>query len=158
MDFIFHIDEVFEMAIQMEQNGAEFYKKAAQDTDDKEIKALLEKLSVMEDEHQTIFKNLRSEIVGSGEQDAFFDPQGEGARYLKSIVDTKVFFEKTIDTTSLEEVFKEAIWAEKDSTVFYLGIRQSMKDEGPKRKLDAIIEEEMSHIRILSERLKDLKL
>ena len=157
MDYSFHIDEVFEMACQMEDNGAAFYQEAAQKAKDPETKALLEKLAAMEVEHKAIFNSLRQEIVDSQDMDSFFDPQGEGALYLKSIVDTKVFFEKKIDTSSLEEVFKEAIWAEKDSAAFYLGIRLGISEEQTKKKIDTIIEEEMSHIRILSERLRDLK-
>ncbi len=157
MKFSFNIDEVFEIAIQMEEKGAEFYSKAAQAAVDPEVKALLKKLSDMEAEHKILFKQLRNDIVSINEQDAFYDPSGEGARYLKSIADTQVFFEKSIDISSPEEVFKEAIWGEKDSTVFYLGIRQNMEDEPLKKKIDTIIEEEMSHIRILSERLRDLK-
>jgi len=94
MEISFHIDEVFEMASQMEENGAVFYREAAQKAKDPEIKDLLEKLSAMEVEHKAIFKNLRAEVVGNQDMDAFFDPQGEGALYLKSIVDTKVFFRK----------------------------------------------------------------
>lgn len=157
MESLFHIDEVFEMAIQMEENGAEFYRQAANNTGNQEAKALLNKLAAMEIEHKATFKRLRSEVAQSKNQDAFFDPQGEGALYLKAIVNTKVFFEKEIDTSSLEEVLKEAIWAEKDTTVFYLGIRQNMSEEEPKRQIDKIIEEEMSHIRILSEKLIDIK-
>ncbi|MCG8334268.1 MAG: ferritin family protein [Proteobacteria bacterium] len=157
MQFAFHIDEVFEMAIQMEENGAEFYAKAALAAVDPEVKAVLEKLSVMEVEHKALFSKLREEVVSANEHKTFYDPSGKNARYLKSIIDTQVFFEKEIDTSSMEEVLKEAIWGEKDSTVFYLGIRQSMDDEATKQKIDKIIEEEMSHIRILSERLKALK-
>jgi rubrerythrin len=154
---MFQIDEVFEMAVQMEENGAAFYRKAADSTGNQEVKDLLNRLAVMEIEHKATFKKLRSEVVNTKDRDAFFDPQGEGAMYLKAIVDTKVFFEKAIDTSSLEEVLKDAIWAEKDTTVFYLGIRQGMTEEDPKRKIDKIIEEEMSHIRMLSEKLIDLK-
>lgn len=156
MEVSYHIDEVFEMAAQMEENGARFYQEAAQKSKDKKVKELLEKLAAMEVEHKAIFNNLRNELVGTKDADSFFDPYGEGAMYLKSIVDTKVFFEKTIDTSSLEEVLKEAIWAEKDTAAFYLGIRLGMTDEGAKKKIDKIIEEEMSHIRILNEQLRGL--
>ncbi len=156
MDHSFHIDEVFAMAIQMEENGAVFYQKAADQTENTEIKKLLQTLSDMEIVHKATFTDLRKELVGSNQMDAFFDPQGEGALYLKSIVDTKVFFEREIDTSNPEEVFKEAIWAEKDSTVFYLGIRLGMSDENMKKKIDTIIEEEMSHVRILSEKLLEI--
>jgi len=53
-----------------------------------------------------------------------FDPEGEAALYIRSLADTRVFFEKKIDTSSMEEILKEAILAEKDSIVFYLGMKE----------------------------------
>ena len=153
MDLSFHIDKIFEMAIQMEEEGAQFYHDAARFTEDKEVRGLLEKLSVMEGEHKTVFEKMRSEVA---ERSSMFDPSGEGALYLKSVDNSKVFSNKSIDTSSVKEVFKEAIWREKDTVVFYLGIRLAMTEESSRLKLDKIIEEEMSHVRILSDRVKQL--
>ena len=58
-----------------------------------------------------------------------FDPEGEAALYLRSLDYTRVFFEKKIDTSSMEEILKEAILAEKDSIVFYLGMNEHGKSD-----------------------------
>ena len=86
-----------------------------------------------------------------------FDPNDEAALYLGSLADSKIFFKKEIDTSSLEEVFKAAIIAEKDSIAFYLGMKDLVPGHLGKDKLDEIIKEEMKHIRILNDKLIDLK-
>ena len=64
-----------------------------------------------------------------------------------------MFFEKEIDLSSMREILKAAILAEKDSIVFYLGMKDLVPDKLGKDKLDEIIKEEMGHIRILSKEL-----
>ena len=76
---------------------------------------------------------------------------------VKALADTKVFFEKEIDVTSLKEILKSAIEAEKDAIVFYLGMRDAVPDQLGKDKMDAIIKEEMGHVRLLSKQLVPLK-
>lgn len=150
MRYDFNADEIFEMAEQMEKNGAAFYRGAAEGIGDPEAKQLLLDLASMEDEHQKTFQALRKELVASMKQSTVFDPEGESAMYLRALVDTKVFFDKAVDTTSMREILKEAITAEKDSIVFYLGMKDTVPEKLGKEKIDAIIKEEMGHIRTLS--------
>ena len=67
-----------------------------------------------------------------------------------------MFYEKQIDTSSAQEVLKEAIVAEKESIVFYLGMQDMVPDEAGKAKLNGIIREEMKHIQIISAKLLTL--
>ena len=85
-----------------------------------------------------------------------FDPDGESEGYLRSLADTRVFYEKEIYSSSFKEVLKSAITAEKDSIVFYIGMKEVVPSHLGKDKLDAIIKEEMSHIRLLSKKLLEL--
>ena len=57
----------------------------------------------------------------------------------------------------MEEILKEAILAEKDSIVFYLGMKELVPENFGKTKIDAIIKEEMAHINLLSSKLVALK-
>ncbi len=153
----FTADDVFEMAEQLERNGAKFYQDAAQHADSPEYKKRLEELSQMEVEHEKIFVKLRLELSGEEKVSTAFDPQNESVLYLRALADTKVFFEKEIDLSSMESVLKAAILAEKDSIVFYLGMREMVPGKYGKDKLDKIIKEEMGHIKILGNELKALK-
>jgi rubrerythrin len=57
----------------------------------------------------------------------------------------------------MKEILKAAIEAEKDSIVFYLGMKEAVPEKHGKRRLDTILKEEMGHIRMLSKELMALK-
>ncbi len=154
MTQVFNSGEVFEMAIQMEQNGAAFYRQAAETVKDDAHKKLLLNLAQMEVEHEKLFVALRRELEADNPD--YYDPEGEAAAYLQSIVNAQVFFKRQIDLSSMQTILQEAIMAEKDSVVFYLGIKAMVKEEIGKAKVEAIIQEEMGHIRILSELLAEM--
>jgi len=156
MSFEFNADEIFETAEQIERNGATFYRNAAENIADADKKKLLFHLAEMEDEHERTFKTMRSELATDEKVMTTFDPEGESAAYLRALADTRVFYEKDIDTTSLKEILKAGITAEKDSIVFYLGIKDAVPVHLGKQKLDGIIKEEMGHIRLLSKELLTL--
>ena len=156
MGIDFNADEVFEIAEQIERNGANFYRSVAEKVTDSKIKQLLSDLAEMEDEHEQTFKNLRSELSQDEKTITTFDPEDESANYLRALAETRVFYEKKIDTSSFEEILKTAITAEKDSIVFYLGMKDVVPAHLGKQKLDDIIKEEMSHIRLLSKELLEL--
>lgn len=157
MSFDFNADDIFAMAQQIEKNGAAFYADAAKTIQDPSAKSFLEKLSLMELSHEKTFTDMRAQLNEKEKTPTTFDPQGDAALYLKALADTKVFFEKTIDTTSMKEILKAAIEAEKDSIVFYLGMKELVPAGLGKNRLDAIIKEEMGHIRLLAKELTALK-
>ncbi|MBL7153969.1 MAG: rubrerythrin, partial [Phycisphaerae bacterium] len=66
MPMPFNADEVFEMAEQIEVNGARFYRAAA-----KKFPALdqmLLELAAMEDEHQRTFAAMRAELSAAEQE------------------------------------------------------------------------------------------
>ncbi len=156
MSIDFNADEVFEIAEQIERNGAKFYRTAAENVSDSDHKKLLLDLAAMEDNHEQTFKTLRSNLSRDEKIMTTFDPEGESEGYLRSLADTRVFYEKEIDTTSFKEILKSAITVEKDSIVFYLGMKDVVPAHLGQQKLDGIIKEEMSHIRLLSKELLEL--
>jgi rubrerythrin len=157
MRYDFNADDVFEMAERLERNGAKFYQDAAAGIDGEEARTLLVKLANMELDHEKTFKQMRSDLAAAEKQSTVFDPEGEAIGYLRALADTRVFFEKEIDATSMREILKAAIEAEKDSIVFYLGMREMVPEKLGRNRLDAIIKEEMGHIRLLSKELVALK-
>lgn len=156
MMYDFNVDEVFEMAEQLERNGSEFYRAAAVSVSGPEEKQLLNDLAKMEDDHEKTFAALRKTLSADDKQSTVFDPADESGQYLKSLADTQVFFKKEMDTSSLKAILKSAILAEKDSIVFYLGMKDAVPGEMGKDKIEAIIKEEMGHIRELSQKLVDV--
>jgi rubrerythrin len=153
MMYDFNADDIFEMAEQMERNGATFYKTAAAAIDDEQSRQFLLELAEMEIDHEKTFAEMRSSLSAAETASTVFDPEGESVHYLRALADTRVFFEKEIDTSSIEAILKDAITAEKDSIVFYLGMREAVPEKLGRSRLDDIIKEEMGHIRMLSKAL-----
>jgi rubrerythrin len=153
MGIDFNADEIFEIAEQIERNGANFYRTVAEKVDDADKRKLLTDLAKMEDEHEQTFRYMRSELLQDEKTVTTFDPDGESELYLQALADTRVFYEKDVDTNSMKEILKAAITAEKDSIVFYLGMKAVVPAHLGKDKLDGIIKEEMGHIRLLSKEL-----
>ncbi|MBW2201431.1 MAG: ferritin family protein [Deltaproteobacteria bacterium] len=157
MSYDFNADEVFEMAEQIERNGAKFYRTAAEAVSKPADKKLLTGLAKMEDAHEKTFASLRKTLSEKETGSTVFDPEDESGSYLRALADTRVFFEKEMDVSSMAQILKSAISAEKDSIVFYLGMKEAVPSGLGKEKIEAIIKEEMSHIRLLSKELLALK-
>jgi rubrerythrin len=153
MMYDFNADDIFEIAEQMERNGAKFYRAAAEAVKDKASRDFLLKLAAMEDDHEKIFAQMHEQLSASEKTPTVFDPQGDAAGYLRALADTRVFFEKRIDTSSMHAILKDAITAEKDSIVFYLGMRDAVPESMGRNRLDDVIKEEMGHIRLLGKEL-----
>ncbi|MCG8473061.1 MAG: ferritin family protein [Desulfobacterales bacterium] len=149
----FNADEIFEMAEQIERNGAKYYREAAEAVTNEADKKFLTELAEMEDDHEVTFGDLRKGLTDAQKEPLTFDPEGEATQYLKALADTRVFFEKVMDISSIEGILKGAITAEKDSIVFYLGMKEMVSETRGKERIDAIIKEEMKHIKLLSNRL-----
>ena len=157
MSYDFNADEVFEMAEQMERNGAKFYRDAAETAADPSNKEMLIGLSKMEEAHEKIFESMRADLTAAEKASTVFDPSGEASLYLRALVDSRVFFKKEIDVTSMVEILKSAIEAEKDAIVFYLGMKEAISQNFGRDRIEAIIKEEMGHIKFLSSKLVSLK-
>ncbi|MBT8358955.1 MAG: rubrerythrin, partial [Deltaproteobacteria bacterium] len=106
MSYDFNAEEIYEMAQQIERNGAAFYRKAAASVDDASGKELLLNFAEMEVAHERMFAELKKDLSEKDKSTTTFDPEGEAALYLRALADTRVFFEKKIDTSSLKEILK----------------------------------------------------
>jgi len=157
MSYDFSADEIFEMAEQMERNGQTFYRAAADAVVDDTKKKLLLELAEMEVDHEKLLKTMRVELSDKEKGATVFDPEGESTLYLRALVDTRVFFEKEMDVSSMEKILKAAIEAEKDAIVFYLGMKNAVPENLGKDRMDHIIKEEMGHVKLLSGELVKLR-
>ena len=156
----FNADEVFEMAEQIERNGATFYRAAAKKFPG--VRPVLLSLAEMEDEHEKTFAAMRAELAGVELEAPVYDPDGEVQMYLRVMADGHVFdltadpVEQLADQQTPEDVLKVAMGAERDSIAFYVGLKESVPRKAGKDKVEAIIKEEMGHIATLNEKLQAL--
>jgi len=164
MSIQFTADEIFEMAEQIERNGARFYRKAAEEcVQDERARKLLRHLADMEDDHEKTFHKMRDSLPDKERGWSRFDPEDEAAQYLQSFAGGHVFDVKKdacdllTGNEQLEEILRIAIGMEKDSIVFYRGIQEMVPEKLGQDEIDGIIKEEMKHITLLSKELSSLK-
>jgi rubrerythrin len=156
----FNAGEIFEMAMEIERNGAKFYRKAAEGKAGQTSKGLLLRLADMEVQHERTFAAMRDMLTTVETTSATFDPDDEAVLYLQAIADGHVFNAK-VDPSALltgkesaADILKTAIGLEKDSIVFYLGIQDLVAKSLGRERIGHIIREEMTHVTLLSAELK----
>ncbi|HUT30494.1 MAG TPA: ferritin family protein [Sedimentisphaerales bacterium] len=163
MGITFTADEIFEMAEQIERNGAEYYREAARNASDKDIKQMLLSMAAMEDGHLQTFEQMRKELSGREKEPISFDPDNQGTMYLQAMADARGMegrispAKKLTGNESTKEVLDIAINSEKDSVVFYLNLKDLVPVRAGRQKVEEIIMEELSHITSLLRKLKTLK-
>lgn len=163
MPIVFNADEVFEMAEQIERNGAKFYRQAAQKAGDSTLKTMFNDLAAMEEGHEKTFAQMRKELGAEDKEPTTFDPDNQVALYLRTMADfhgtegkagPNEFF---TGKETLEDVLKTALQAEKNSIAFYVGIRDLVPSKSAKEKVHKIIIEEMAHVSTLGAKLQALR-
>ncbi|MBU4201111.1 MAG: ferritin family protein [Verrucomicrobia bacterium] len=153
--------EILEMAEQIERNGSAFYRAAAK-LNPKSDRLLLT-LAEQEDGHLAIFTGMRRQLDARASEPLTYDPADESTLYLKAMADRRVFNVDQDPTTllsgndSLEHILGIATRMEKDSIVFYTGMKPLVPPALGQAKLDAIIQEEWKHIVFLSKLSADLR-
>jgi rubrerythrin len=163
MSFEFNVDEILVMAEQIERNGIHFYRKAAENLKDARVNKLLLDLAAMEVEHERFFSGLRKSLQEKERQKTVFDPEDETAAYLRAMADGHVFDVRKdpedllTGNETLEEILQLAIGREKDSIVFYLGLKEMLSTKTGKDQVEEIIKEEMRHIALLNKEMAALK-
>jgi rubrerythrin len=163
MSIQFNAEEIFEIAIQIERNGAIFYRNSANNTKDESTKKIFADLASMEDEHEVTFLKLKEHAKTVTWDKEFNDSNSEATMYLQAMAGGYVFnihddpFMNLPASTPMSDVLKAAITREKESIVFYTG----MKDLVPKKlgadKIEWIIREEMKHVILLTKKLREVQ-
>ena len=157
MGITFNADEVFEIAEQIERNGAAFYRKAAEAVSEENRSFLLD-LAGMEDDHEKTFSEMRKALSGRERGSTVFDPDNEVALYLQAFAGGHVFDTKSDPSDflsggkTIREILNKAIALEKDSIVFYLGIKEMVPKRLGAERVEEIIKQEMGHIALLSKK------
>ena len=152
MSYDYNAEEVFEMAIQIEANGAKFYRRAAELQKDQADKEFLETIASMEDRHKIKFEKMKTQISDLEKSPTVFDPNDELYQYLKAMADSHggegnpdVANQMTGNET-MTQIIATAIGLEKESILFYIGLKDFVPPQLGRGKIDEIIEEEKKHV------------
>jgi rubrerythrin len=150
--------EIFEIAEQIERNGVTFYRKAAALYEDPDASQLFLKLAEWEAEHEKTFAQMKQNMFGAHTAPMSFK-SGETRLDPKMMAGLAIFGIRAEPTEELDgrenqdDILRKAVEKEKDSIVFYNGLKDFLSNAADRESIDRIITEEMRHIRILHESL-----
>lgn len=151
--------EVLDIAQQIERNGVAFYEKAVELFDKPTPRVIFRTLAQRETEHEKIFAQMKEGLIERGFAQA--DETAEsGSLSPESMAGLAVFgisknpTEQLTGKETVAEIIRVAIENEKNSVVFYTGMKDFVADEMSSRTITGVIHEEMRHIRMLSESLE----
>lgn len=160
MAYDFNAEEAFEVAIQIEKNGAAFYRKAASLQKEEANKTFLETIARMEDRHMAGFEAMKHTLSDIEKTQTVFDPKDELFLYLKAMADdhggegNPDAAEQLTGEETMPQIIQTAIELEKESILFYIGLKDMVPEKLGRKKIDDIIDEEKKHVVQLSGFLK----
>ena len=152
MAYPFNADEILDLAIRIEDNGSRFYRKAAELQSDSKNRGMLENLASMEDNHKLTFETMKAHISDAEKTATVFDPLDESAQYLSAMADSHggegspTVADSLTGEESMSEIIDIAIGLEKESILFYLGLKDMVPPKYGQDKIDQIILEERRHV------------
>jgi rubrerythrin len=156
------VTKVFDTAIMLERNGGIFYRRAAQFAATAPLRRRLLELADAERVHMQTFLKLKDLIANSPDDGDPRDPDPQAARYLQVFVQSGLFnleegaAQALAADADMREILEFAAARERDSIMFYLGVKEGLLQKAVRDKIDAIIYEEMSHVVLLDQELRKL--
>ena len=163
MGISFNADEVFEMGMDIEQNGEAYYRKAAELTEDPEIKKIFDDLMIAEKQHYETFKKLRENLPAKGTTPLVSDPDDQGYLYLDALVKSRLFNnvreaeDACTDRCDPVSVLQGALTFEKDTILFFTEMKGRTREDLGKAEIDRLIAEEREHVIWISGMIKKIR-
>jgi len=154
---MFTLNDIINLAIRIEKNGEEAYRKAQEEVSNPSLAAMLKWLAEEEVEHEKWFTRLREKVATVPE-----DPRLEemGKTILGGVLGDQSFSIKDADFSKIEDVnslLELSVEFEKDTILFYEMLSTFIEDKETLSQLDEIIEEEKHHVELIEEFLSEKK-
>ncbi|MHC4842245.1 MAG: ferritin-like domain-containing protein [Planctomycetota bacterium] len=152
--------EIFQIAEQVERNGADVYREVSLKTDDQELGTLFKCLSEWEKQHEQTFLELKKLVCDEVSDKRRFNPRQYMSRNPQALAKLAAFAinkDKSEILAKLEnktEVLNQAIKMEREVIVFFEGLKKFARDLYTKDQIGLIINEEKKHISILEQSLE----
>ncbi|MFH1640761.1 MAG: ferritin family protein [Candidatus Omnitrophota bacterium] len=148
--------EIVKLGVQIERNGFDFYSTLVNQSKDEAARGLFQYLAGEEEKHIKVFQG----ILDKTEK---YEPQGLDAddylAYMSALAGEYVFTQKdkgkeiASKIKSDKEAIDMGIGFEKDSIIFYEGMKKTVP-EFDHKILDELIAQEESHLKQLSDMKK----
>ena len=158
MGNIFAGSEIVEIGIQIEKNGRDFYNTLEKKSKNQRASEMFKYLAGEEEKHIKIFQEIldkteKYEPVGLYADEYFAYMNALASEYVFTKEDKGEEIAKTIESD--KEAVNMGIGFEKDSIIFYEGMKKAIPQYDLKI-VDELIMQEQRHLRILSDLKKDL--
>jgi rubrerythrin len=137
----FKLEDVFQLAVSVEQGGYDFYQKLIEQSDSQRAKNEMKYLRDEEAKHKAFFSSKLEAKKASG--------QGMGLE-AKSLLDKEFLtpmaeMYKSKKITKNDEALRFGMQLEQKTIDLYEGLKKVQSDSGFLKDLDAVIEEEKKH-------------
>jgi rubrerythrin len=155
---IFAGSEIVEIGIQIEKNGRDFYNIMANQSENLKAKELYKYLEGEEKKHIAAFQRILDSVQKYEPPEAY---PGEYFAYMNALASEHVFTQKNKgseiarNTKSDKEAVELGIGFEKDSIIFYEGMKRVVSPKDHKI-IEELILQEQGHLKTLSEMKKGL--
>jgi rubrerythrin len=148
MSKLFYLSEIVKFAIEKEQESFDLYQKLANQINDENVKVLFQKLAQQEIHHKSFYSNMLESV--KPEQSPGVKEDGEYHSYMESLIAGSRIIPtlSATDFNNPNKVFDYAIAREKDSVLFYSGMKNFVAPSAH-ASIDHIIQEEEKHVAVL---------
>jgi len=158
MGNIFAGSEIIEIGIQIEKNGRDFYSTLEKKSKNQRASEIFKYLAGEEEKHIVVFQKILDSLGKNEPPELYPD---EYFAYMNALASEYVFTKedkgeeiaKTIKSD--KESVNMGIGFEKDSIIFYEGMKKAVPEHDLKL-VDELIMQEQGHLRILSDLNKSL--
>ena len=155
---MFTLSEIIDLAIRIEKNGENAYRKAQEEVSNPSLASMLQWLAEEEVEHVKWFTQLK-EKAGTLAEDPKLEEMGK--TILQGVLGDQAFSIKDADFSKIEDInslLELSVEFEKDTVLFYEMLSAFIEDEETLSQLDKIIEEEKRHVQLLEEFFENKKM
>jgi rubrerythrin len=152
MGTLFRIGEILDLAVQKEEESYKLYKELAGKIEKKELEKVFTQLMNEERTHKDTYASLLSEV--DDERTPGVKEDDEYGPYMRTLIDEhrSLSAHPPVNAGTVGEVLDYAVAREKDSILFYVGLKEFVP-ETKRDIVEDIIREEGRHI----VRVSDLK-
>ena len=148
---MFTLMDVRNIAVQIEQNGEETYRRAAGQAKNPELARIFNWMADEEKKHGDLFTAIIADRTSTNEQEEL---EAIGRSLLQDIVRSQTFSleqQRLGKATSLEDLLLQSIEFETDTIGFYEFLAGFLDDSEAITQLNGIIEQERGHVRQLEQ-------
>jgi len=158
METEFNVDQVFQIAVRIQQNGAEFYQEMAKRFRESGRRGLCSELARWRAERAKALTEERKQFFGSSDLPETSGRDDYIMSHPSEMADLAVFSHDQYHSKPLtgqeswEEILKDTIGRCEEVIVFFQGLKGFAQDGITKKTLDEIVEEENNYINQLRAR------